>query len=284
MKIVVGVASAVVGVAASFALGASSAAAALPTCPEASEILLLSAPKLSRVGEGIELRVQTIAPERVANVVVGLGSKGGSREVPVALTGGTTRVILDSGPKPDLEAEIGVEWDQDLATPAAACHGATAYALPNLPAGASVGDPQVPRFADRFMVRGGPPRRRWHEQWWLTPRCEYFGCRTRVGTTRLFFLPDATGAYTMHENGGRVDTCKVKWRRGYGPWHTKRIRRAWRLTIEYVLRPTVVLGGLIQAFRGKIFYYYEPTSYAERWHCKFGQFSEPMRGRRISGR
>jgi hypothetical protein len=258
-------------------------AQALPACPEHAAVLHLLAPEFTHVDSGIELQLRTAAPERVSNAVVRLQSRGDAQTVPVTLGGGRTRVILESGSAKDLTASVGVEWDQDAQDPLAACHGSATQPLPNLPAGASAGDPRVPRFNGPFAVRGGRGKRRFHERWWMTPRCDYFGCRSWLGTTPLSFVPDSTGAYRLYERRGRILTCSVRWRRGFGPWKTKVIPRAWRLTVEYVVRPTRVRNGLIRAFRGRIFYFLEPTRYAARWNCLPATVADPLRGRRITG-
>lgn len=279
-----------IGAAALLGCAASAAAAEWPPCKQDDEEVEVFAPYVSHVGQRLQVVLQVEEPEAVANVVVVLVANGETRAVPVAITRYRTTVVIDGGPAADMEALVGAEWDQNLEGPgletsAYACHGRALQRLSILPVRTSGGDPELPRLDGLYAIHGGNPGRRYHWRWMLTPGCDVFGCRTRLGRTRWVLNPDQAGAYTMRQDLGREQTCETPYRFGDGPIRHKHIHNAWNLTIEYLVQPTRVRDdGVVEAFRGRTDVYLEPTRYAARWNCLPAHLAEPLRGRRLGGK
>ena len=270
---------------ASIAILCAAPASALPLCPERAALVYSQAPGVSHVGEGIELKMRSIDMARVAGLVVTVSSNGERRETPVSLVGNENNVVIvTSGAAKDLGATLDVTWDQDAGTPAA-CHGDRHYALPNVPAGATAGDPSRPRlkgrFAMRYTERGSPVT---YDIWQMKPTCGYFACDARLGPPpywgRLNLKPN--GSYERNWERGPAATCTIDYFRNHRVVETREFRHSYYIHEHLLLRPVRIRGGLVVALAGRHRQTLVPTERARRRGChRTYQWTANVKGRRI---
>jgi len=261
------------------------AAAVVPNCPNSRDAVNGELPAFGRVGEGLAARVVVPERTRVAKLEVLIEGNQPQKRIAIDPIVGSTELTLPAGRAG--EAIVSIYWEQDAGT-LAACEGSEEFRLPVIPAGATAGDPQLPRLAGHYAVtkrysRGAPEVIR--PVWILTPRCSYFACNTRVRTAggeRGTFQLRANGEYRMDLDLGRSGVCHAeKVNRATGEvLRRKRIAKAWYVyrTVRLIPIKVGTSPTVIERFRGVALEEYEPTRWAKRFNCQPTTFKEIIRG------
>jgi len=214
---------------------------ATPPCPNTDDAVTTYAPTYVRRGgsfgvtlerrsaravKAVELTVTASPPSRSTTEVFDFGNKDRLR-------------LIRAVPTMRKAIAIRIRWQQNQGTPAA-CVGQDSYPrVPVVPRAASVGDPAVARLQGRWHVRYGerPPVER--ARWRLTPACDFFGCPTRLRSSRGLsgrLRPINRGRYRLRTRE-RYATCEITY--GNGTKDNYAIYRYLILT----LRPTHQRAG-----------------------------------------
>lgn len=154
---------------------AGAAASDVPACPVGDRQIEVLGPDFVRTGEAVGVTV-----ERDNKRVEWVAIKVGSSEPERFAFGDGYRIRVIRPASRGRSITVVASWTQGAGTPAE-CVGQDSLAIRVVSATARVGDPDVSRLAGRWRVtyRHGS-KTSLSSRWRLTPRCDVFGCATRL--------------------------------------------------------------------------------------------------------
>jgi hypothetical protein len=186
----------------------------LPPCPDRDDLITTFVPDYLRIGEALAFTIERKNTQSVQQVRVTLPSATGSQAELVTFPEGRLRVrIIRSVPRGIRRFDVAFSWDQNVGK-TNACAGSDEYsAIPVVANDAVVGRPDVARLSGRYRAKY---RRERAARWRLDPRCDVFGCRTRLtssGGLRGTLVPKANGKYVLIRRK-RAGYCRVEFVNG----------------------------------------------------------------------
>jgi hypothetical protein len=284
------------------AVGATTAAAfaqgpapAPPACPDGEDKLTTFTQGYGKPAQSMVLRVQANSDE-ISNATVTVTAQDGT----ATTTAFEPDYYVDQikvivvAPASGSSFTVAFAWDQDAGS-AAACHGTDIYTLPLLPVDAVVGTPTAKRLQGRWRMRYRPisyKGKRDKSTWTLTPKCDYFGCDTRMRSTghlrgvvklrpddsyRFEVTDHAAGSCTVTKTAQSLITGQIISRR------TTTIRNAWRPRTRINLRVKAQQDGRALTVTGLYWVHGIPTSRALNAGCRAYNSYEHVDGQRLSG-
>ena len=198
-----------IGVALTCASTAVAQTAGLPGCPASDEVITTYVPDFLRIGDALAFTIERENAQAVQQVRVSRTGADGPEAELVSFSEGRSRVrIIRSVPREIRSVDLAFSWDQNVGR-TNACTGSDSYrTIPVVATGAVVGRADVARLSGRYRAtyRGSSPAR-----WRLRPRCDVFGCKTRLRSTgrlRGTLVPKENGGYVLNRRQ-RAGDCRV---------------------------------------------------------------------------
>jgi hypothetical protein len=186
-----------------------------PECPGRADAITTSPPDFLRSGASLTYQVERESRTAVSEFTVTYSDAAGRREEVFVFPPDDLDIrVIRSAPS-GRRLSLSFRWLQNAGEPDA-CVGEDAYpAIPIVARKARVGDPETPRLSGRFRVRYYAGERD-TARWRLFPRCEIFGCRTRLQSTGGFkgiFVPREGSVYGLSSKI-RAGHCTVQFLNG----------------------------------------------------------------------
>jgi hypothetical protein len=218
----------------------------LPVCPADDEAVTTTAPGYVRRGGSLAITAERGPDASVTSVTLTVSSGQGNTTETLAFGEEAELRIIRAVPPGRRTVLVRVAWIQGAGSPAA-CAGTDEYpAIPVIAASARAGNPAVARVSGRWSVRRGPGGRSSRARWRLKPRCDVFGCRTRLRSTggfRGYLVPIRGGRYQFKIRE-KYATCQVTYIDGSQDNHG-----IYRY-VTLLLRPTKVREGVARGMTG----------------------------------
>jgi hypothetical protein len=265
-----------------------------PACPDGEDQVTTSTQGYGKPSQTMVLRMETISDGITNATVTVTGEDGSSTTIPAELDPyGDPTKIFAVAPASGASFTVTFAWDQGVGT--AACHGTNAYTLPLVPLDAAVGKPTANRLEGKWRMRYRPigyAGKRERTTWTLKPKCDYFGCDTRMhstghldgvvklrsdGSYRFEVTDHAVGSCTVTNTTVSTITGQVLSRR------TIKIRHAFRPRTRINLRVKTASNGEALTVTGLYWLRGSPTPRAANAGCRGYNQYEHVDGRRLSG-
>jgi hypothetical protein len=225
----------------------AAAQTSLPRCPSSEETVTVDAPRYVRDGGSLAIGVERDYDAAVDSVQVTYSADGPAETATETFTfeDEDELRIIRAVPPSRKSVSLHVRWVQDEGTPAA-CEGVDSFpAIPVIGKHAKAGNPGLARIEGRWAVRYGTGGKKGRTRWRLAPRCDVFGCRTRLrsaGGYRGLLKP--RGARYEFRTRERTGTCIVTYVDG------RTVRWPVLAYVRVTLRPTVVRDSVARRMTG----------------------------------